>query len=243
MNLIIDIGNTRSKLGLFRANQLEQKEVRDKLTVTWLKVFCQKNKVQNVVLAATGVVPRAVEKYLKQHFNYLRLSHRTPLPVTNLYQTPKTLGRDRIAGAVGALDQFPGKNCLIIDAGTCITYDFLDADANYHGGGISPGMRMRLKAMNAFTAKLPLVKAEEHPQLIGDTTETSLQSGGQLGAVMEVEGFIRRYKNDFGKINVILTGGDADFFANNLKSKIFVNSNLVLFGLNKILTYNVQTQE
>lgn len=243
MNLIIDIGNTRSKIGLFDGDQLQEKWVRKKLTIPALSRFCEKNNVQHVALSSTAEVPEEVEAYLKKTFKYLRLSHKTPLPIVNLYRTPKTLGRDRLAGVVGALQQFPGKNCLVVDAGTCITYDFLDADTNYHGGGISPGIAMRLKAMNAFTAKLPLVKQKKEPVLLGFSTHSSLQSGGQWGAVMEVEGFIRRYRADFGKINVVLTGGDADFFANHLKTKIFVNSNLVLCGLNKILTYNVQTQE
>lgn len=243
MHLIIDIGNTRSKLGFFAAGKLQRRVVVEKLTVTELKKYGHKYKVERVALSATAKVPVAVENYLKKNVTYLRLTHRTPLPISNLYKTPKTLGRDRIAGVVGALDQFPGKNCLVVDAGTCITYDFLDADAKYHGGGISPGMLMRLESMNAFTAKLPLVKAAKQVKLVGFSTKTSLQSGGQLGAVMEVEGFIRRYRAEFGKINVLLTGGDADFFANHLKTKIFVNPNLVLYGLNKILTYNVQTQE
>ena len=238
MNLIIDIGNTRSKLGLFKKDQLIERVVRKKLTVIGLGRFCKKHKVERIALSSTAEVPEEVEKYLKKTFDYLRLSHLTPLPIVNLYKTPKTLGRDRIAGVVGALGQFPGKNCLVIDAGTCITYDFLSADAKYHGGGISPGIAMRLQAMNAFTAKLPLVKQEKEPVLLGFSTKTSLQSGGQMGAVMEVEGFIRRYRAEFGKINVVLTGGDADFFANHLKTKIFVNPNLVLCGLNKILTYN-----
>ena len=243
MNLVIDIGNTRAKLGLFKGQKMQLREVQDKLTVKYLRSFCQENEVQRVALSTTAKVPEAVERYLKKNFYYLRLTHQTLLPIVNRYQTPKTLGKDRIAGVVGALDRFPGKNCLVVDAGTCMTYDFLDADANYHGGGISPGIAMRLKAMNAFTARLPLVKQHQAPKLLGFSTESSLQSGGQLGAVMEVEGFIRRYRAEFGKINVLLTGGDADFFANNLKTKIFVNSNLVLCGLNKILTYNVQTQE
>ena len=243
MNLTIDIGNTRTKLGLFDKKGIKAKVVWEKLNVTNLRPFCQKNKVERVALSTVGAAPLAAERYLKANFYYLQLNHKTPLPITNLYKTPKTLGKDRIAAIIGAYSRFPGKNCLVIDAGTCITYDFLDADAKYHGGGISPGIAMRLKAMHHFTAKLPLVSQKKEPMFIGNTTKTALQSGGQLGAVMELEGFIRQYRARFGKINVLLTGGDTIFFANNLKTKIFADSNLVLCGLNKILNYNVRQQE
>lgn len=243
MDLIIDIGNSRTKLALFKEQDLVKFLVWDKLRVNQLKALFKKYAYQKVALLASGNIPEAPKRYLQQNFYFLELSHSTPLPITNLYKTPKTLGRDRLAGAIGAADQFPGKNCLIIDAGTCITYDFIDKNANYHGGSISPGIFLRLKAMNAFTAKLPLVKPKKTLDLVGFNTKTALQTGGQLGAIFEMEGFIGRYKKTFGKINVVLTGGDAEYFAINLKTKIFVNNNLVLFGLNKILKHNVQNLE
>ena len=138
---------------------------------------------------------------------------------------------------------FPKKNTLVIDAGTCITYDFIDAKGNYLGGGISPGIRMRLQAMNEFTAKLPLVKQKNSKKFIGNDTESSLRVGGQIGTVMEIRGFIRAYETTFGKINIILTGGDSKALAKHFENHIFVNNNLVLRGLNKILNYNVQLLE
>ena len=132
------------------------------------------------------------------------------------------------------------KGCLVIDAGTCITYDFIDSEGIYHGGNIAPGINMRLKAMFTFTESLPLVERKKLVSPIGKDTNSSLLTGGQLGAMLEMEGFIKLYKDKFGPLNVILTGGDANYFANKMKTKIFVNSNLVLVGLNQILNYNVQ---
>ena len=163
---------------------------------------------------------------------------KTPLPIQNKYKTPKTLGKDRLAAVVAAKELYPRKHCLVIDAGTCITYDLITKESVYLGGAISPGMDMRFQAMNTFTAKLPLVKRKKTTNLIGNTTNSALQSGGVLGAVFEMEGFIRAYRKDFSPLTVILTGGAADFFAIFLKTKIFVHHNLILIGLNKLLNHN-----
>ncbi len=240
MHLIIDIGNTRTKLGLFEEGILREKLIWEDWGVTDLEGLRQKYSYQRVALSTVGDVPEEIDTYLQGQAYYLNLDHQTPLPITNGYQTPATLGKDRLAAVVGAQEQFSGQNCLVIDAGTCITYDFVDAAAIYHGGGISPGMLMRLEAMQYFTAKLPLAEAEKAPAFIGVDTHSSLQSGAQWGTILEIEGFIRHYEDRFGNINVLLTGGDAEFLANHLKTKIFTNSNLVLLGLNKILNYNVQ---
>lgn len=240
MPLIIDIGNTRTKLAWFAGGTLREQWSRERWGVTDLEEWRQKYDYQRVILAAVGALPEGVEAQLQTRTTYLRLDHRTPLPIQNAYRSPETLGVDRLAAVVGAAAQFPGENCLVIDAGTCITYDFVDAAAIYHGGGISPGMSMRLRAMQHFTARLPLVEAEAAPIWIGVDTQSSLRSGAQWGMIFEIEGFIRRYTDRFGKINVLLTGGDANFLANHLKTKIFTNSNLVLLGLNKILDHNVQ---
>jgi type III pantothenate kinase len=146
---------------------------------------------------------------------------------------------DRIAGVCGAIQLFPGSNNLVIDAGTCITYDFVDEMAQYHGGGISPGLNMRFKAVHTFTAKLPLVSAKAGVDLIGTTTETSIQSGVINGLLSEIEGTIGRYAVKFPGLKVILCGGDAGFFENQLKATIFAVPDLVLFGLNSILIHNV----
>ena len=128
----------------------------------------------------------------------------------------------------GAYQMFPVENCLIIDAGTCITYDILQANGTYIGGNISPGLKMRLRAMHQFTANLPLIEPGPMDSWVGKSTETALRNGAQLGVLNEIEGYIAKSREEWGQINVILTGGDAAFFAKSLKSKIFVNHHLVL---------------
>ncbi len=243
MNLIFDIGNTRTKVALFSGSHLVKKETWEKCDLKTVKTFVKNRKIDNAALSSTANVSQAVENFLQKKYFYIRLSHKTHLPITNKYKTPSTLGRDRLAGAVAAFDLFPKQNTLVIDAGTCITYDFIDEKGNYLGGGISPGIKMRLQAMNEFTAKLPLVEQKKSKKFIGNDTESSLRVGGQMGTVMEIRGFIRAYETTFGKINIILTGGDSKALANHFENHIFVNNNLVLRGLNKILNYNVQLLE
>ena len=156
---------------------------------------------------------------------------------------PKTLGKDRLAAVVGAFALYSGENTLVIDAGTCIKYDLITLKGVYSGGSISPGINMRFQGLHTFTAQLPLLEKKAVRNLIGSNTTTAIRTGVQLGAILEMEGFIKKYEDQFGRINVILTGGDANYFANNLKSKIFVNHQLVLIGLNKILNHNVQLLE
>ena len=244
MNLIIDIGNTRSKLGIFGKEKLVRKAVFEKgWGVKELKTFIANRKIENVAVASVAGLDKKVEQFLKTFENYLKLSASTPLPIKNRYKSPKTLGNDRLAGVIGAYFLHPGKGCLVIDAGTCITYDYIDAKGNYLGGNISPGINMRLKAMHTFTAGLPLVERKRLVSTVGKDTDTSIFTGAQVGAVLETEGFIQLYEKQFGPLNVIFTGGDADYFANKMKTKIFVNSNLILIGLNQILNYNVQNLE
>ena len=242
MNLAIDIGNTRAKLGVFRKGdpKIKKREVWEALNLSDLSEFCAQWKIEQVALSASGQLDSKIERFLNQNFRYIPLDHSTPLPISNKYHTPKTLGKDRLAAAIGAFALYPGEASLIIDAGTCTTYDLLTADKEYLGGNITPGINMRLQAMHHFTAKLPLEKKGAVKNLVGNTTKSALRTGGQLGALLEMEGFIQAYSRQFGLINVILTGGDANYFAKRLKTKIFVNHNLVLIGLNKILAYNVQ---
>ena len=243
MNLIIDIGNTRTKVGLYSGSRLRKKMIWEKCDLKTVKGFVKNYKIQNAALSSTANVSKAVERFLQKKYFYIRLNHTTPIPIKNKYKTPKTLGKDRLAGAVAAFDIFPNENTLVIDSGTCITYDFIDNKGNYLGGGIAPGIKMRLQAMNAFTAKLPLVKQKPLKKFIGNDTESSLRVGGQMGLIMEIRGFIDSYNKTFGKINIILTGGDATTIAKHLENHIFVNNNLILAGLNKILNYNVQLLE
>jgi type III pantothenate kinase len=237
MNLVIDSGNSAAKVGIF-----DDQKLLEKLTFTVLddlKSFMAHADYKNLIISSvkndvdliSALAGKAEKKFV--------LNGRLPLPIQSLYATPETLGMDRLAGVCGASQLFPGSSCLVIDAGTCITYDFIDGHNNYHGGGVSPGLKMRFQAVHTFTAKLPLVSPVNDPKLIGDTTETSIQSGVVNGMLEEMEGIIRLYKDKFPGLRVILCGGDAGFFENQLKASIFASPELVLLGLNSILIHNV----
>jgi type III pantothenate kinase len=170
--------------------------------------------------------------------DFIELDHLTPVPLTIDYKTPETLGRDRIALVAGAAAMYPGKNVLAIDAGSCITYDLVTSAGHYLGGAISPGIDMRLKALNTFTGKLPLVQQQDFYRLIGNTTTTSILSGVINGTVEEVKGIIGHYRSEFENLKVILTGGGQEFLLNKIKSDIFAVPDLLLMGLNKILDHN-----
>lgn len=241
MNLTIDIGNTRAKTGLFAGSELLARQVWEIGDLTDILTYATNHQVKNVILSTVGKpIDPALEAAFSQRFFYLQLDHQTSLPIENAYGTPETLGKDRLAAVVGAWQLYPGENCLVIDAGTCITYDLLHEDGIYLGGNISPGLAMRFRAMHEFTARLPLVERAATNEFIGRSTETAMRIGGQLGVTLEMEGFIRLLRDQYGSLRVLLTGGDAEFFAKVSKSEIFVNSDLVLTGLNKILTYNAE---
>lgn len=241
MNLVIDIGNTRAKLALFKGFDFVEKTIvlEEELTLEYVQFFLQKNKIEKSILSASGVVATSLLVFLQTQKNFILLSDETPIPIKNLYATPKTLGKDRLASAIAAHYFFPNKNCLTIDCGTCTTYNFINEKGEFLGGNITPGLAMRLEAMHTLTAKLPLVALEKNEiELIGNDTKTALQAGAQLGASYEMQGFIDAYVQRFGKIYTLLTGGNADFFVKRLKNQIFADSNLVLTGLNVILNYN-----
>ena len=169
-----------------------------------------------------------------------RFDHSSELPIKRGYATPETLGLDRIAAVVGAVMQCPDKAVLIVDAGTCVTYDLLTADGTFAGGNIAPGIRLRLRAMHEHTGKLPLIDdAGETPE-IGFSTETAMRAGAVLGVAYEIEGYIARLNKVYPDLFVFLTGGDALKLAAKIKSRIFVDENLVLTGLNRILQENAK---
>lgn len=244
-NLVIDIGNNRTKLGLFENANLVAKEVLSADQQTKILEWLTNHQPKNTILSTVGQpLPVKLEQQIRTlSLYFIKLSQDTPLPIQSQYQTPETLGKDRIAAVIGASVHFPNEHCVIIDAGTCITYEVLHARKGYLGGNIAPGLYMRYKAMHEFTANLPLVENEEVLQIIGYSTKSAVQNGGQLGCLYEIEGFVADMELKIGQLNVILTGGDADFFAKKMKRKIFVHHNLVLEGLNKILSYNVEKLE
>lgn len=242
MNLIIDIGNTRTKIAIVNKTIIIQKMIVSDVTVSLLQKLNKTFLIEGIILST---VKPEVDKNVIDLINnwdklFILLSYETNLPIQNDYKTPKTLGQDRIASVIGATHFFPNKHCLVIDAGTCITYDFINKNKTYIGGSISPGLSMRYRAMHEFTASLPLLNKQRLNTFVGYNTVTSMQTGVDYGLSFEIQGFIQKYFTNFGQIKVIMTGGDAEYLASMVKYEIFVNPDLVLIGLNKILTYNAK---
>ncbi|MEL1252795.1 type III pantothenate kinase [Flavobacterium sp. DGU38] len=241
MVLTIDVGNTRIKAAVFEGDSVLGKFVFEKNQLE-KKIKNILEKFQNcsdLVVASVGNVEKqsflTFEKQLNIHF----LTHENAFPFVNKYATPKTLGIDRMVLAAGAVLQFPKQNRLVIDAGTCVTYDFIDESDHYLGGAISPGLQLRYETLHNFTAKLPLLELEVPESYIGNSTAQSIHSGIVNGFVYEIDGFIDEYRRNFSNFIIILTGGDTDFLAKRLKNTIFANSNFLLESLNQIFQYKI----
>ena len=238
MNAAIDLGNTYAKIGFFAGNELL--EVQKGLSISALEEVITLKNVKNLIISSVTRSQIELEEIFKDYnFNKIFLNPTTQIPIKNDYETPQTLGSDRIAAAVGANFLFPKQNCLIIDMGTALKYDYVSADTTFRGGIISLGMRIRFEALHTFTKRLPLVEAPEIPALIGKSTISCIQSGVVNGIIAEVNGMIENYQK-LGNCQVILCGGDAPFFESQIKKPTFALSNLVLIGLNRILLYNVE---
>jgi len=242
MLLAIDVGNTKIKAAVFEDNALVEKFVFDKNdTQECLKnIFKKYFKITDSILSSVGNQDIELLGLLSKHSRLIEISHRSLFPFTNNYDTPGTLGIDRMVLAGGAVLQFPRANRLVIDAGTCITYDFIDSYNNYHGGAISPGLKLRYESLHNFTAKLPLLTPEKPSSYIGKSTAGSIHSGVVNGVVNEIEGFIDQYIEDYQELTIILTGGDAEFLAKQLKNTIFANSNFLLESLSNLYTYTIK---
>lgn len=198
-------------------------------------------QLNQAILSSVKPVDEELIRFLSQNFQlFIELDHHTPLPIENLYETPETLGKDRIAAAVGANELFPGQNILIIDAGTAITYDVVSEKNEFLGGNISPGLQMRFKALNHFTGKLPLINYSDEFQLIGRNTEEAIRDGVQNGILYEIERTIETFNRNYENLQIVMTGGDSIFFDKKLNYSIFVHFNLTLIGLNRILEHNAK---
>lgn len=249
MVLTMDIGNTRTKMAAFRDGEM---------AYTWR---LSSHQLNGELLRAFESMPRdlawhvgwmsvAAHQNLPEYPAWesfpgdVRFTHihaQMPLPIENVYETPETLGVDRIVAVVAAKQLFPEVPVLIIDAGTALTYDFADAQGRYLGGGISPGIVMRFRALHTFTAKLPLIEEINQIKLVGSSTRESIASGVLNGILAEIEGICARYRAEYGpQLKVCLTGGDMSFFENHLKSANFADANLTLKGIHHILTYNIK---
>ena len=240
MNLIIDVGNTKIKTAVFEDSKLIHNEsITKESFVSDAKAIIKKYECINAIISSVGSVNKSQMAELRAVINLIELDSDSKVPFVNMYGTPKTLGADRIALVSSAIASYPKKNVLIIDAGTCITYDFVNYEGNYYGGAISPGLQMRYKALHIFTEKLPLLEPSEIVELVGNSTEKSIHSGVINGVIDEIDGIINQYRKKNADLTVVLTGGDLNFLSNKLKNGIFANPNFLLEGLNTILTYNI----
>ncbi|HNP31869.1 MAG TPA: type III pantothenate kinase [Flavobacterium sp.] len=240
MLLTLDVGNTRIKAAVFEQTTLielfifSNEELIDKTN----SILDQFQKIKDLVVSSVGNIEKELFLSIKNKVEIHFITHESKFPFTNLYSTPTTLGIDRMVLASGAVLQYPNQNRLVIDAGTCITYDFIDENNNYHGGAISPGIRLRYESLHQQTAKLPLLTKKSPENFIGNSTQESIHSGVINGVILEIDGFIELYKAQYAKFIIILTGGDSDFLAVRLKNTIFANSNFLLESLNQTFQYN-----
>lgn len=241
MNLVIDIGNTNQKLALFSENKMIHFGSWKKLSEQRLeKIFHKYPTITHSIISSVIAHSSLLIAHLKKNSALIELTDLTPVPITNLYHTPATLGKDRLALAVAGSVLFPGEDCLVINTGTCITYDFINRNKEYIGGAISPGMQMRFRALNTFTSKLPFVSCPPETVLTGTDTVSSIASGVINGIAGEIEYFANRYQQKYPDLKMILSGGDANYLINRLKINIFAVPNCVLYGLNEILRFNVE---
>jgi type III pantothenate kinase len=240
MNLVIDVGNTQIKIGVYDGHVLVHRENFD--VSNWEAAFEKLYKefhIEKGILSHVSRLDTDVINELKGKLDVMLLDRNTKVPFENLYSTPDTLGVDRIALAAASATKHPGEPVLVIDAGTCITFDFVNKNNQYTGGSISPGIQMRYRAVNEFTANLPLLTPENEIPELGDSTDRAIHKGILGGVVNEIDGVIEEYTSKNETLTVVLTGGDANFLANNIKSGIFATPNFLLDGLNSILIHNL----
>lgn len=240
MNLVLDFGNTRIKTAVFEAATLKENRIFN----SEAELLANLDSFQNIKNCLIGSVTNdhaKASELLSSKFQTIVFKANTPIPLKNLYKSALTLGSDRIAASVGAWSLYPNQNVLTIDAGTCIKYNFVNAANEYLGGAISPGLPMRLKAMNYYTQALPLVETDKtYDKLIGQSTAESLLGGALLASACEVDGMIDRYKEQYENLQVVLTGGDSDYLSKQLKNRFFADQTILLKGLNTLLNYNLE---
>ncbi len=242
MILAIDVGNTRIKSAVFEQNTLIE------LFVFYKEDFVKKiqnilkkySNIHNLIISSVGKIEESDFLELKKLTNVVFINQFSHFPFENLYSTPLTLGIDRMVLAGGSVLVYPNKNRLVIDAGTCVTYDYINDKNQYLGGAISPGLRLRYESLNNFTAKLPLLTLQNPDDFIGNSTSQSIHSGVVNGLLNEIIGFVNQFEANNSNFIIILTGGDADFLAKRLKNTIFANSNFLLESLNFIYQYTNQ---
>lgn len=240
MNLIIDAGNTRIKLAVFKKKEIIKIETvnQGSFVEAIKKIFREFPTLKAAIVSSVGLLSREQMNVVAVFCKVHELSHTSKFPFKNSYATPQTLGVDRLALVTAAYYYNPHHNNLVIDAGTCITYDMLNDFDEYIGGAISPGIQMRYQAMHQQTAKLPLLEKKDLFDFIGNSTENCMHSGVVNGVGLELDGVINQYRSRFKDLTVILTGGDAQFLSKRVKNTIFADSKFLLKGLNYLLEYN-----
>ncbi len=238
MNIVIDQGNTSAKVAMYERRKLLASFIFKPLHLSKLaKLINEFSPSQGIFSSVADFHPDIVT-FLNEKLNRLiLLDDKIPMPITIKYETPQTLGRDRIASAVAAYTKYPDRNLLVIDAGTAITYDLIQAGGVYSGGNISPGMTIRFKALNNYTKRLPLLDENGDIPEVGYNTETAIRTGVIGGILKEMNAYIDEFKIKYPDLLVFLTGGHSFYFETKLKKSIFADGNLVLDGLNEILNY------
>jgi type III pantothenate kinase len=245
MNLVLDLGNSYGKIAVCDHNHVVESAIYEKITSREISYFhIRYPELKGSIISSVVNYSREIIDYLSNLYSpCVELTHSTPIPLKNKYLTPDTLGYDRIAAAVGAYTIYPGRNVLVIDAGTAITYDIVTSRGEFLGGNISQGVDIRFKSLNKYTNRLPhLERPTEIPPLVGTSTREAIQSGVINGLLFEMDGFIWTLSQNYPKLQVVLTGGDAKYFVGKLKSTIFVDPNLNLIGLNRILEHNAERE-
>jgi type III pantothenate kinase len=242
MILVIDVGNTRIKGAVFEDNTLLESFVflKPDLLKSVQDILKKYESITFLVVSSVGTIEKQVFLDFNLSVTIHFITHNDPFPFINTYHTPHTLGIDRLVNSAGATLLFPNKNRLVIDAGTCVTYDFIDENNSYLGGAISPGLRLRYEVLHNYTAKLPLLSLENPKNFTGKSTVESIHSGVVNGLTNEIDGFINHYKLHYSNFIIILTGGDAEFLAKRLKNTIFANSNFLLESLNQTFQYKIK---
>ena len=236
--LCFDFGNTRRKVAVFNNDEIHKAIVlKDDSNETIQSLIIEYKPHKSILSSVIDHNP-AMEELLISKTRFHKLNHLTRLAFTTPVGKPETIGADRLALTAAAVHFYPTKNNLVIGLGTCITYNFINKYHELVGGGISPGMEMRLKSLSHFTAKLPLIEADSNVPLIGYDTKTNILSGVILGMAYEIDGFINEYAKKFGNFNVLLTGGDIVHLASHLKNKIFADPDLIFKGLYAISEVN-----
>jgi len=236
--LCFDFGNTRLKAALFVDSALEELVVLKDSSVASVKELLDQFHPQKTILSSVIDHDPEIDNLLSRSTTFHRLNHLTKLPFTTPVGRPETIGADRLALAAASVYSFPGKNNLVIGLGTCVTYNFINTLNEFIGGAISPGLEMRVKSLNHYTAKLPLIKADWNVPLVGYDTSTNILSGVVIGMAKEIDGFVNAYAEKFGNFNVLLTGGDIGYLASHLKNKIFADPELIFKGLYAISEEN-----